>query len=37
MEPSQWDTFGQWMLANKLITAAIPTSDVMTTKYLPSS
>ena len=36
MDPTQWDTFGQWMLTNKLITAAIPTSDVMTTKYLPS-
>lgn len=35
MDPGQWDSFGGWMLDNKLIDAPVPSSAVMTTKYLP--
>ncbi len=37
MSDAEWTAFGDWMLKNQLIKAAIPTSSVMTTAYLPSS
>jgi putative hydroxymethylpyrimidine transport system substrate-binding protein len=37
MSDSEWTAFGDWMLKNKLIKAAIPSSSVMTTSFLPTS
>jgi len=37
MRTSQWQHFGDWMVERKLITQVIPTSEVMTTRFLPAS
>jgi putative hydroxymethylpyrimidine transport system substrate-binding protein len=37
MDPDRWAGFGQWMVHNQLLTAAVPVPDAMTTRELPSS
>jgi putative hydroxymethylpyrimidine transport system substrate-binding protein len=36
MSEKSWQSFANWMLANKLITKAVNVSNVMTDKYLPA-
>lgn len=36
MSQKSWQSFANWMLANKLITKAVNVSNVMTDKYLPA-
>jgi putative hydroxymethylpyrimidine transport system substrate-binding protein len=37
MSTSQWQTFADWMLANKLITKSVTASDAETDAYLPGN
>jgi putative hydroxymethylpyrimidine transport system substrate-binding protein len=36
MYPTQWQQFGAWMQARKLVSRSIPASAVMTTRFLPA-
>jgi hypothetical protein len=36
MSEKSWQSFANWMLANKLISKAVNVQNVMTDKYLPA-
>jgi putative hydroxymethylpyrimidine transport system substrate-binding protein len=36
LDPKSWDTFTAWMVQHKLLKTAIPTADVVSTKYGPN-
>jgi len=36
MHTSEWQRFGDWMVARSLLKTRIPISTVMTTRYLPA-